>query len=150
MQIRVPSIWQNWKGGGFRQPHPQQLLERPLRVVPAAWRVGRPASLHPQASFYVQIERCAGVPKQSCSVRLEEDDRHRDETETRRKKRTTDTVTPAALNVVALWRAWRCGVLPNQARGLSRLRFAKNTRMENGPIGWPFSCTNRWVLHCHE
>lgn len=25
------------------------------------------------ASFYVQIERCAGVPKQSCSVRLEEE-----------------------------------------------------------------------------
>ena len=27
----------------------------------------------PEASFYLQIERCAGVAKQSCSVRLEED-----------------------------------------------------------------------------
>jgi len=40
-------------------------------MLKSSWEA--PAPSPPEASFYLQIERCAGVAKQSCSVRLEED-----------------------------------------------------------------------------
>ncbi len=59
--------------GGFRSSLDRRLVLKFFLVEPNEYTNEMVIENWTKANFYLQIERCAGVAKQSCSVRLEED-----------------------------------------------------------------------------